>query len=194
MGIREEHRVRMLRDIQRAALDLVEEQGLESTTMGEIAARVGVSERTVFRYYASKDQALMPGQQGLIDALVGSESAPHTPSGILEDLLAVCREQFSHEVEQRDFRRISRLMIQEPEMLRVVTRQERSLVEALSSALVHRGALESLQSLLLAEVVTASWRVAWRSFAQDEYDGVDSDPLTLFDQTVRELRQLFPST
>ncbi|GAA1664993.1 hypothetical protein GCM10010977_04380 [Citricoccus zhacaiensis] len=194
MGIREEHRVRMLQDIQRAALDLVEEQGLEATTVGDIAARVGVSERTVFRYYPSKEHALMPGQQGLIDALVSSESAHHTPSGILEDLLAVCRELFSHEVEQRDFRRISRLLVQEPEMLRVVTRQERSLVEALSSALVHRGVLGTLQSLLIAEIVTACWRVAWQSFARYEVDGMDSDPVSLFDQTVRELGQLFPST
>lgn len=193
MGIREEHRVRMLRDIQHAALDLVEEQGLEATTVGDIADRVGVSERTVFRYYPSKEHALMPGQQGLVNALVACETGHHTPSGILVDLLTVCREHFSHEVEQRDFRRISRLMIQEPEMLRVVMRQERHLVEALSSALLHRSVLDGLQSLLVAEVVTASWRVAWQSFARDEYDGVASDPVALFDQTVRELGQLFPN-
>ncbi|WP_313815202.1 helix-turn-helix domain-containing protein [Citricoccus sp.] len=194
MGIREDHRIHMLRDIQHAALDLVEEQGLEATTVGDIAARVGISERTVFRYYPTKEHALMPGQQGLVDALVASESAHHTSSGILDDLLAVCREHFSHEVEQRDFRRISRLLIQEPEMLRVVMRQERHLVEALSAALVHRGMLGPLQSLLVAEVVTVSWRVAWQAFARDEFDGVDSDPVALFDQTVHELGQLFPST
>lgn len=184
----------MLSEIQRAALDLVEEQGLDATTVGGIAARVGVSERTVFRYYATKEHALMPAQQGLIDALVSAESTHVSAAGILEDLLAVARELFAREVNESDFRRISRLMVQEPEMLRVVTRQERGLVETLSAALVRRGALGSLQGLLVAEVVTATWRIAWQSFAQNEVDGVDSDPLALFDETVRELAGLFPGT
>ncbi|RAX48192.1 hypothetical protein DQ353_16525 [Arthrobacter sp. AQ5-05] len=191
MGIREERRAQMRREIQGATLDLVEKQGLDATTVGDIAARVGISERTVFRYYASKEHALMPGQQSLIDTLVGSESAHSTSSGILRDLLAVCRDLFAQEVEQSDFRRISRLMVHEPAMTRVVVRQERKLVDALSAALVGRGQLESIQALLVAEVVTAAWRVAWQSFARNEVAGVDSDPVELFEKTICELGKLF---
>ena len=194
MGIREEHRALMLREIQGATLDLVEEKGMDATTIGDIAARVGISERTVFRYYSSKEHALMPGQQGLIDTLVACESSHSSAAGILGDLLAVCRELFALEVAESDFRRISRLIIQEPEMMRVVTRQERNLVEGLSAALTQRGPLRPIQALLVAEVVTAAWRVAWQSFARQEFDGVDSDPLELFDETVRELGKLFPGT
>lgn len=182
----------MLREIQSATLDLAEEQGMESTTVADIAARVGVSERTVFRYYPSKEHALMPGQQGLIDALVSTESTHTSTSGILADLLAVCRAHFAHEVEQRDFRRISRLLIREPEILGAVTREERHLVDALSRALVQRGSLSHLQALLVAEVVTAVWRIAWQAFARNEVDGVDSDPVELFDATIEELEGLFP--
>jgi len=184
----------MLREIQAATLDLVEEQGLDLTTIGHIAGRVGISERTFFRYYSSKEHALMPGQQGLIDALAASESTHASASEILEDLLGVCRRFFALEVEQSDFRRISRLMVQEPEMLRVVMRQERNLVEALSAALVQRGPLGPIQALLVAEVVTVAWRVAWQTFARREFDGVGSDPVDLFDETVRELGMLFPGT
>lgn len=191
LGIREDHRARMLHEIQRAALDLVEQNGLNATTVADIAARVGVSERTVFRYYSTKVDALMPGQQGLIDALVACESTHSTAAGILGDLLAVSREVFAHEVDQRDFRRISRLLFREPELVRAVAQQERSLVEALTSALVERGALRHLQALLVAEVVIATWRVAWRAFDRDEIDGAGSDPLALFDDTVRELGGLF---
>jgi AcrR family transcriptional regulator len=194
VGIREEHRAQMLREIQGATLDLVEEQGLDATTIGDIAARVGISERTVFRYYPSKEHALMPGQQSLIDTLVDTNSPHASAAGILGDLLAVCRELFALEVEQSDFRRISRLMVQEPEMMRVVTRQERNLVDALSAALVQRGSLGQIQALLVAEVVTAAWRVAWQTFARHEFDGVASNPVALFDETVRELGELFPRT
>ncbi|MGX9901337.1 TetR/AcrR family transcriptional regulator [Arthrobacter sp. SA17] len=182
----------MLHEIQRATLDLVEEQGLDATTIGQIAERVGISERTVFRYYGSKEHALMPGQQGLIDALVGSESAHTSADGILADLLAVCRALFAREVEQSDFRRISRLVVTEPDLVRVVSRQERDLVEALSAALAVGGKLGALQSLLVAEVVTAVWRVAWQSFARNEFEGVDPNPVARFDETVRELGKLFP--
>lgn len=191
MGIREERRARMLREIQDAALGLVEEQGLDATTVGDIADRVGISERTVFRYYASKEHVLMPAQQSMIDTLVGSESAHSSSSGILGDLLGVCRDLFAQEVEQSDFRRISRLMVQDPAMTRVVVRQERKLVDALSAALVDRGQLEPIQALLVAEMVVAAWRVAWQSFARAEFEGLDSDPVEIFETTVRELGQLF---
>lgn len=191
MGIRDDHRARMLRDIQRAALDLVEQNGLDSTTVADIAARVGISERTVFRYYTSKVHALMPGQQGLIDALVAVESARSDPAGILADLLAASREVFASEVERRVFRRVSRLLIREPDLLQVVAQQERALVESLGAALQERGALGHLQSLVVAEVVTMAWRVAWKSFAREELEGRECDPLALFDDTVRELGGLF---
>lgn len=181
----------MLSEIQSATLDLVEEQGLVATTIGDIAARVGISERTVFRYYASKEHALMPGHQGLVETLTARKSEHTSASGILVDLLAICRGFFVIEVAQSDFRRISRLMVKEPEMKLVAVRQERELVDTLSAALIERDGLGTIPALLIAEMVTASWRVAWQSFARREFDGLESDPVGLFEETVSELSNLF---
>ena len=46
------------RDVARAALDLFARQGYDETTIDQIAAAVGVSRRTFFRYYDSKREVV----------------------------------------------------------------------------------------------------------------------------------------
>jgi len=61
----------------RAALELFAEHGFEATTVAEIAARAGLTERTFFRYYTDKREVLFDGQDMFADALVsGIREAP----------------------------------------------------------------------------------------------------------------------
>ena len=61
-GLREQKK-RLARDtLAKAALELFSEKGFERTTVDEIAARAGISRRSFFRYFTSKEEAAFPKQ------------------------------------------------------------------------------------------------------------------------------------
>lgn len=191
MGKREDHKAATRRDIQLATLDLLETAGIETTTVARIAERAGISERTFFRYYDSKEAAAVPGQSELLDALLSRELQPDlSPAEILRELIDACREQFAHEVEQVEFKRISRLLLLEPRLLQAVFRQEIHLVNVLSGALEERGLLPRMQAQIVAELITCTWRIAWQCFAQEETAGRASNPAELFEQAVSSLAEV----
>lgn len=65
-----------LERLQRAALELFAERGYEATTVAEISAQAGVTERTFFRYFSDKREVLFAGQghfeAAFTDALAGA--------------------------------------------------------------------------------------------------------------------------
>ncbi|WP_159614170.1 TetR family transcriptional regulator [Glutamicibacter sp. JC586] len=191
MGIRDERKAETSRKIQAAALDLVEEFGLEATTVSRIAQQVGISDRTFFRYFDSKESAIVPGQSELVTALTGLElAAGATPASIFQALLQVCRDHFSAEIEQHEFRRVTRLMVSVPKLLLIATSREQELVVELSRSLVDRGLVTQMQALLIAEMVASSWRVAWQCFTQAERSGTSAVPSEFFEQAVKEMVQI----
>ena len=61
---RQEHKLRTQRALQNAALDLFAKQGYDETTTDDIAEKAGVSPRTFFRYFATKESVLFVGEYG----------------------------------------------------------------------------------------------------------------------------------
>ena len=70
MGLRERKRQQTRQDLISAAMRLFEERGYEQSTVAEIASAAGVSTKTFFNYFASKDEVLFPHLSRRIDAAV----------------------------------------------------------------------------------------------------------------------------
>lgn len=61
---RQEHKLRTERALQQAALELFAKDGYDTTTTDEIAEKAGVSARTFFRYFPTKESVLFVGESG----------------------------------------------------------------------------------------------------------------------------------
>ena len=187
MGIREQRKAATRSEIQQAALDLAECDGLEHVTISQIAARAGIADRTFFRYCDSKEAAILPKHDALFGAIAGS-SLPQGADGaqIFEQLLSACREVFVCEVKNTDFRRVSQLILSEPKLAAYAKQEEQRLVEAVQKHLDGHG-IDAMQSLLIGELVATTWRAAWQRFAVEEQSGRDADPVALYDQAIATL-------
>ena len=81
--------------LEEAALALYGERGFENTTVAEIAARAGLTERTFFRYFADKREVLFGGAGTLQELLVnGVANAPESAPPI--DAVAAALDSRRH--------------------------------------------------------------------------------------------------
>src|SRR6478735_5782455 len=68
--------------LEKAAMELFQERGYARTTVGDIAERAGLTERTFFRYFTDKREVLFSGSKDLekriVDLVVGApeDAAP----------------------------------------------------------------------------------------------------------------------
>jgi AcrR family transcriptional regulator len=116
--LRERNRARTRQDIERAALDLMESQGYQATTVDEIARRAGVSSATVFRYFPAKEDILFAQEHNSADRMVAMVAERRDRSQTLRALsapvTAFAEEIFSETGSQAH--RLTRLVMTTPEL------------------------------------------------------------------------------
>ncbi|WP_158274497.1 TetR family transcriptional regulator [Cellulomonas sp. WB94] len=181
-------------DIHQAALELFEEQGVRPTTVQQIAARAGVSPRTFFRYFSSKEQAALPGQRRLleaIDALEVSASDPLTAVMRAVETMAEVAMGGGIDPTLDEDRRVARLLSREPDLQALAAAQEIELTTHLRTRLAAQLTdRDPLAVLLLAEVAVAVWRTSWLRWGELAVAGDIGDPLEMYRRSREELRRL----
>jgi AcrR family transcriptional regulator len=170
-----------------AALRLFASQGFEGTTVAEIAAEAGLTERTFFRYYADKPEVLFAGQeefQGLF--LDGLETATGTRP--MELVAAALDNAAGFFADDRRARSRSRQVVvsgnrdlQERELHKMS-----ALADALSRAFAERG-LDSTTAALAADTAVSVFR---RSFATWIAEGETRSFRAVQRRVVRQLHAM----
>jgi AcrR family transcriptional regulator len=180
-------------EIHRAALELFEEQGVRETTVQQIADRAGVSPRTFFRYFTSKEQAALPGQRRLLQAIEALEVSGTDVAGVLRDVEAATEAVIGAENDPdlEEHRRVARLLRREPDLQALAAFQEQVLTARLRARLSDQ--LEGWDPLtvrLLAEVAVAVWRTSWERWGELAVEGEEGDPVEFYRRCRTELRRV----
>ncbi|MFA4841169.1 MAG: TetR family transcriptional regulator [Agrococcus sp.] len=190
-SLRERRRLDTQLEIHEAALALFEEQGLQATTVQQIADRAGISHRTFFRYFASKEQAALPGQRRLLRAFERLEIDADGPGDVLRAVermaIAAMEEERAGRLEEH--RRITGLLAAEPALQAVAAGQELLLVEALHDRLAARlPEWPSGRIRLVAEIAVVTWRTAWQRWGELAMRGDSIEPADVFRECSGDLR------
>jgi AcrR family transcriptional regulator len=175
--------------LAKAAMTLYAEQGFEQTTVTEIAARAGLTERTFFRHFADKREVLFYGMETMRDLLVravadapASATAMDAVGAAFEAAGSVLQEN-PERVRLRDAIVSASAELRERELIKLA-----ALGSAVAGALRDRGIPEPAASLA-AETGVAVFKVA---FARWVSEPGQPDLPGVFRESMAELRSVLP--
>ena len=173
--------------LQQAAIELYAEHGYEQTTVAEIAAHAGLTERTYFRHFPDKREVLFHGSEALREALVSAVGAAPADAPPLDAIAHGLRrigpffdERRAHSRRRHQIIRSSR-ELQERELMK-----RGSMVVALAAVLERRGA-EPGVAALAAESGISIFHVAYERWIADPRDRGYAEHI---DETLASLRAL----
>ena len=171
--------------LERAAMELYSRRGFEQTTVAEIAAQAGLTERTFFRHFADKREVLFEGagrlQEMLVDAVAAapdSEAPIDAVAAALAGLGAVFQDRRAL-ARQRQAIIAANPELQERELIKLAV-----LGRAIGDALRQRGVGDPAAALT-AEAGIAVFKIAFERWT-DEHSRQDFAQLV--QESLNELR------
>ena len=176
------------RRLREATLNLVEQRGFENTTAAEIAAKAGVTERTFFRHFPDKREALFDGEDAFRADL--AQAVVQAPEALapMDTLLHAFRSVVPVVERNRPFtERRQRMIASTPALQERVMLKTATLTAAIADALVERGADRS-SAALASQVGMAAFAEAIRTWFAESRSELDTHLLRAFDLLQRLTR------
>jgi len=196
VSLRERRRLATEAEVGEAALELFEKRGIAATTIGDISRAAGISERTFFRYFSSKEETVLDFQHWFDAPTRAWLDAGPDERALLEQLQDVCagvlRQLDGPQRAAADrLRRIRSLMKREPSLRAVSAMLDGEQAFALADRMVESfdGRVTLVEARLTAEIVGMGLRAACENWSSRLDAG---EPATL-DDSYRLVRQTITS-
>ena len=182
LGLREQKKRQTRMAMHRAALELVVEHGLSAVTAQMIAERAGVSTRTFFNHWVTKESAILGviGDEGKRAVTSLRDKLEVMP--VRDAMRAMMREAIANVPVDRGLRELKKQVMEQEPALHLVNSgnlqaMQTELVEVLEQAL--EGEFARDHAVILVQVSFALTRSA---FAISMRRGID--PVRAFDQVL----------
>jgi len=180
-----------LERLRAAAVELFEERGYDRTTVGDIAARAELTERTFFRYFADKREVLFSGSEELEKLIVSAvASAPDSLSPLEVVVEALAASSPAFEARRPHARKRQALIAAHAELRERELIKSTKLAEALRASLRERGVPQTTAALL-AQTGTTLFHNAFERWIEDKKD---RDLAHHLQEALSELRLLAAAT
>lgn len=187
-GVRERMRETIRGELTDAAVRLVREVGFAGTTVSAIAAAVGVSERTFFRYFPTKEDAVLQATESLSSSVASALAGRPAEESDLEALRAAFQVAVESVRAAPDrWATVIGLGQSEPALRRRHLQQQDMWVDALAAAGEERAqdGSPATTTRLHANVMMLAWeRALIASFHGDDFDRIGEE----LDAAIGEVR------
>jgi len=187
LGVREKNREERRDALLTAAYELFRERGFVGTTMDDVADRAGLSRRTAFRYFTTKDELVFPQRAERL-AIFQQELQPRSGESALATVKRACLEMArNYAASRKQMLAQWRIVEAEPALLGREIQLDRDFEKAIEEAFEAGGASRRRARVRAAAIVGAV-RATLREWLED---GGTADLVRLGRETFAELEHGF---
>jgi AcrR family transcriptional regulator len=170
VDLRTRRRNETRREVIEVSLDLFRQHGFAHTTVDDIARAVGISERTFFRYFPTKEDVLLVGAEEFDAAIAGVDLGDSLDSALL-GIERICAEHLARmlSVQGDTFARTQRLIAEEPQVSAALFARQYATSVSLRARLLATGITDDeLAAQLVVELAYAALRSAIDTWSRRE--------------------------
>lgn len=194
--LRDRRRRQTRREIHVAALHLAQEHGFDKVTVDMISEAAGVSSRTFFNYFPSKEAAVLPNPVELPEASAAEFAlrGDAHPREVLADLTGLLvREMADNPPQREEMHAVFALTRRHPALLAALLAGfegfQRSIAEVVGQRLGQRPQ-DEVPTLIAALALTAVRTGLERWTSQESPGDEDDSPVPYVERSVEALRSL----
>ncbi len=185
--LRQRRRRATEQEIHAATLRLAATHGFEHVTVDMISAEAGVSRRTFFNYFASKEAAVIAGPTALPEQALAEFLAAESqePVQVLRDLTRLLiSELVENQPQREELRQVMELAQAHPTVMAAMLANFERFERAVSEAVAQRMRLDPLdvQPTLISSLAFSTMRTGLSCWSQNPHS--QPNPVPTVEQTV----------